>query len=81
MLLRTLGANLLENILAGRGINTARKGQGINRAGEETVRAAGGIVRAGYGNKNNSRKIKKLIFTSVASFNKFWNTQILSKWT
>ena len=37
MLLDTLGASLLGNILAG---------WGINRAGE-------GIVRAGYGNKNN----------------------------
>ena len=44
MLLGTLGASLLGNILAGkgaiatrqgRGINRARKGQGINRAGEE----------------------------------------------
>ena len=35
MLLGTLGASLLGNILAGRG---------INRAGE-------GILRAGYGNK------------------------------
>ena len=37
MLLGTLGASLLGNILSGRG---------INRAGE-------GIARAGYGNKNN----------------------------
>ena len=37
MLLGTLGASLLGNILAG---------WGINRAGEW-------IVRAGYGNKNN----------------------------
>ena len=44
MLLRTLGASFLGNILAGKGIN--RKGQGINRADEE-------IVWAGYGNKNN----------------------------
>ena len=44
MLLGTLGASLLGNILSGRGIN--KKGKGINRAGE-------GIVRAGYGNKNN----------------------------
>ena len=43
MLLGTLGASLLGNILTGRGINTAGKGWGINRAGE-------GIVRAGYGN-------------------------------
>ena len=37
MLLGTLGASLVRNILAGKG---------INRAGE-------GIVRAGYGNKMN----------------------------
>ena len=37
MLLGTLGASLLGNLLTGKG---------INRAGE-------GIVRAGYGNKNN----------------------------
>ena len=36
MLLGTLGASLLENILVGKG---------INRAGE-------GVIRAGYGNKN-----------------------------
>ena len=39
MLLDTLGASLLGNILAGKG---------INRAGE-------GIVRAGYGNKRGQR--------------------------
>ena len=44
MLLRTLGASLLGNILTGKGIN--RKGQGINRADEK-------IVWAGYENKNN----------------------------
>ena len=53
MLLRTLGASLLGNLLTGkgaiatsqgRGIYRAGKGKGINRAGE-------GIVRAGYGNK------------------------------
>ena len=44
MLLSTLGAILLRNLLTGRGINRAIKGTGINRAGE-------GIVRAGYGNK------------------------------
>ena len=44
MLLGTLGASLLENILAGRGINRAAKGRGVNRAGE-------GIVRAGYGRR------------------------------
>ena len=43
ILLRTLGASLLGNLLTGKGIYTAGKGKGkgINRAGE-------GIVRAGY---------------------------------
>ena len=44
MLLATLGARLLGNILAGKGIN--KKSRGMNRTGE-------GIIRAGYGNKNN----------------------------
>ena len=39
MLLGTLGASLLGNILAGKG---------INRAGE-------GVIRAGYGNKNKTK--------------------------
>ena len=34
MLLGTLGASSLRNILAGKGINTERKGRGINRAAE-----------------------------------------------
>ena len=42
MLLGTLGAGLLQNILTGRGINRAGKGKAINRAGE-------GVLRAGYG--------------------------------
>ena len=46
MLLGTLGASLLGNIFSDQEINTAGKGRGINRAGE-------GIVKAGYGNKNN----------------------------
>ena len=44
MLLGTLGASLLRNLLTGKGIN--KKGKGINRAGE-------GIVRAGEGNKTD----------------------------
>ena len=45
MLLGTLGAILLGNILAGKG---------INKAGEEAMakRQGGGVIRAGYGNKN-----------------------------
>ena len=44
MLLGTLGASLLGNLLTGRGINRAGKGKGINRASER-------VLRAGYGNK------------------------------
>ena len=43
MLLGTLGAILLGNILTGKGICRGGKGRGINRAGEA-------VVRAGYGN-------------------------------
>ena len=52
MLLGTLGASLLGNLLTDRGaivksqgrwVNRAGKGKGINRAGE-------GVWRAGYGN-------------------------------
>ena len=34
MLLATLGASFLGNILTGKGIHRAGKGRGINRAGE-----------------------------------------------
>ena len=44
MLLGTLGASLLGNILTG--INRAGKGQVTNRAGQ-------GIVRAGYGSRSS----------------------------
>ena len=61
MLLGTLGASLLENILSGRGASAKshrwrinKKGRGINGAGEEAIakRQGQGIVRAGHGNKN-----------------------------
>ena len=44
MLLGTLGASLLGNLLTGKGVNKVGKGHEINRASE-------GIVRAGYENK------------------------------
>ena len=44
MLLGTLGASLLGNLLTGKGVN--KKGKGIHRAGE-------GIVRAGEGNNKD----------------------------
>ena len=46
MLLGTLGASLLGNILTGRGINRAGKGRGINKAVE-------GVIRAGYGSSSS----------------------------
>ena len=50
MLLGTLGASLLGNILAGKGTNRAGKGRGINRAGK-------GIVRVGYGRRSSKSKM------------------------
>ena len=44
MLLGTLGASLLGNLLTGQGVKRAGKGKGINKAGEN-------VLRAGYGNK------------------------------
>ena len=43
IILGTLGAGLLENLLTGKGGNRAGKGKRINTAGER-------ILRAGYGN-------------------------------
>ena len=51
MLLGTLGASLLGNILAGKGAKVTRHGEGINRAGE-------GVVRVGYGNERQNHKSK-----------------------
>ena len=47
MLLGTLGASLLGNLLTGKGIYRAGKGKGIKRTGE-------GIIRAGYGRHSSS---------------------------
>ena len=55
MLLGTLDASLLGNILAGRGINRAREG----------------VMRAGYGNKRQGSKKKKeflMLPHSLANF-------------
>ena len=62
MLLGTLDASLLGNILAGKGTIATRQGRGMNRAGEGAIansvskeskskRQGWGIVRAAYGNK------------------------------
>ena len=50
MLLGTIGASLLGNLLTGRGVN--KNGKGIIRAGEgwiKSKRQGQEIVRAGYG--------------------------------
>ena len=51
MLLGTLGARLLGNLLTDRGKNRAGKGRGINRAGE-------GIGSAGYGSRSSIMNFK-----------------------
>ena len=62
MLLGTLGASLLGNILAGKGAIATGHERGMNRAGEEAIakRQGRGIVRAGYGRRSlNSSKNEK----------------------
>ena len=56
IILGTLGASLLGNILAGKEINRAGKDRGINRSGEGQ-----GIVKTGYWNKK-TRKSNKMNF-------------------
>ena len=58
MLLGTLGASLLGNLLTGKGIVRAgsgnNKGKGIVRAGSGNNKGKG-IVRAGYGNHSKNK--------------------------
>ena len=63
MLLGTLGASLLGNLLAGKG--TVRAGS-RNKKEKWIVRAS-------------TRKIG--VFNDASSFNKLWNTKVLSKLT
>ena len=51
MLLGTLGASLLANLLTGKGTIVTSQGRGIYRAGKGLNRAGEGVLRAGYGNK------------------------------
>ena len=66
MLLGTLGASLLGNFLAGKGVKTTSQGRGINRTGKGLGRginiAGEGVLRASYGNN-------KMDFTAASSFN------------
>ena len=64
MLLRTLGASLLGNLLSGK--ETVRAGSGrrsLNSSTSYGNKNGKGIVRAGYGKKNG-------IFNVASSFNK-----------
>ena len=62
MLLVTLGASFLGNILAGKVVIETSHGRGMNRAGER-------IVGAGYENEKGQKNKKKWIFNSPLSFN------------
>ena len=70
MLVDTLGASLLGNILAGKGAIAANQERGVNRAGEGAIAKSiseetkskiqgRGIVRAGYGNKKVEKTTRK----------------------
>ena len=59
MLLGTLGASLLGNLLTG--------GKGIVTAGDGIVRAGDGIVRAGEGSKKNKTKFT-ITFSSINKY-------------
>ena len=59
MLLCTLGASLLGNLLTGRAVIAKRQGRGTYRVrkgkgkDKRVLRAGEGVLRAGYGNDNN----------------------------
>ena len=55
MLLGTLGATLLGNILTSQGVKTTSQGRGINRSGKSrgVNRAGEGVLRAGYGSRSS----------------------------
>ena len=63
MLLSTLGASLLWNLLTGRGAIAKSQGRVINKKGKGIIRAGERIVRAGYGSPSlNSSKNNKANF-------------------
>ena len=86
MLAGTIGASLLGNKLAGKGVlrvgkgrirageGTIRTGKGILRAGEDTVRAGKEVLRAGDETIRAGQ-----IFNAASIFNYISDTKILSK--
>ena len=65
MLLGTLRASLLGNLLSGKGL--ARAGEGTTRAGKGLTRAGEGITCAGNGVKKNP----KIYLDAISSANKY----------
>ena len=61
VLLGTLGASLLGNILLGKAINRAGEGEIVKSVSKEikSKRQGQGIVRAGYGNKKGRKATTK----------------------
>ena len=57
---------LAKSVLISLGLTPAASG----RVGE-------GLIRAGYG----FLQLKPINFNAPSSFNSFWNTKVLSKWT
>ena len=60
MLLGTLGANLLGNLLSGKGI--VRAGSGHSSSSASQNKKGKGIVRAGYGHPSSSALQNKMDF-------------------
>ena len=54
MLLCTLGASLLGNLLTGKGVIATSHRQVVNKKAKGIHRAGEGIIRAGEGNNNNT---------------------------
>ena len=54
MLLGTLGASLLGNLLTGKGAIAMSHRQVVNKKGDRIHRAGEGIIRAGEGSNNNT---------------------------
>ena len=62
MLLGTLGASLLGNLLTGRRTIATSHGRGINKKGKGIIRTGEETVRAGYENKRKSQENNKTGF-------------------
>ena len=55
MLLGTLSASLLGNILSGKGAIATTHRQVVNKKGKGTTRAGKRVIRAGYGHPSNNK--------------------------